>query len=228
MKKAVVTGASRGIGREIVLELVAQGVSVVAVSRNQPALDELAQQNNELISVCAKDISDPDCAEVVSGIVRGPLDILINNAGLLLQGQLGEQTFDNIEKMYRTNVIAPAMLTQGLLPALKKSSSAHIVNIGSMGGFQGTAKFPGLWAYSSSKAALSNMAECWAEELKDTSVRCNCLALGAVNTEMLGEAFPGYEAPVSAEDMGRYIARFAMEGHELFNGKVIPVALGTP
>jgi len=227
MKTAVVTGASRGIGRETALALGKRGIQVCAVSRKAEALERLAQEGDNIIPLAA-DIAAPDCVQHILEALNGSVDILINNAGLLKQGEFGEQTLENLQAMYNTNVFAPAMLTQGLLPTLKKSTAAHIVNIGSMGGFQGTAKFPGLWGYSSSKAALSSMTECWAEELKETNVRCNCLALGAVNTEMLNEAFPGFEAPVSAAQMGQYIAEFALNGHTMYNGKVLPVALGTP
>lgn len=227
MRKAVVTGASRGIGKEVVLAMASAGVEVCAVSRNDKALMELAELHDDIIPL-PMDIASDDAPMRVMNAIGSTIDIIVNNAGLLLQGLFGEQTLSNIEEMYRTNVIAPAMLTQGLLPALKRSQAAHIVNIGSMGGFQGSSKFPGLWAYSSSKAALGNMTECWAEELKETNVKCNCLALGAVKTEMLERAFPGFEAPVSAEQMGRYIARFAIEGHKIFNGKILPVAVSTP
>lgn len=72
------------------------------------------------------------------------------------------------------------------------------------------------------------MSECLAEEWKDTTVRCNCLCLGAVDTDMLREAFPGYVAPVSVGTMGGYIAAFLLDGHNLLNGKVLPLSLSTP
>jgi len=129
---------------------------------------------------------------------------------------------------YNTNVFAPYLLTQSLLPALKKSTHAHIINISSVGGIQGSVKFAGLSAYSSSKGALTILTECLAEEFKDQNIKVNCLALGAVNTEMLAKAFPGYNAPLSAAEMGNYVTWFAENGHHYFNGKIIPVALSTP
>jgi NAD(P)-dependent dehydrogenase (short-subunit alcohol dehydrogenase family) len=109
-----------------------------------------------------------------------------------------------------------------------KKNKAHIVNISSMGGFQGTSKFPGLSAYSSSKAALSGLTECLAEELKDKNIAVNCLAIGAVQTEMLAKAFPGYKAPLSAKQMAEFICNFSLTGHLYFNGKIIPVSSTTP
>jgi NAD(P)-dependent dehydrogenase (short-subunit alcohol dehydrogenase family) len=129
---------------------------------------------------------------------------------------------------YRTNVFAPYLLIQAVLPLLKNSNNPHIINISSVGGIQGSVKFAGLSAYSSSKGALTILTECLAEELKEINIKVNCLALGAVNTEMLAQAFPGYKAPLSAAEMGNYITWFAENGHQYFNGKIIPVALSTP
>jgi NAD(P)-dependent dehydrogenase (short-subunit alcohol dehydrogenase family) len=97
-----------------------------------------------------------------------------------------------------------------------------------MGGFQGAAKFPGLSAYSSSKAALAGLTECLAEELKSKNISVNCLAIGAVQTEMLAKAFPGYKAPLKPNQMAEFICNFALTGHTYFNGKIIPVASTTP
>ena len=106
--------------------------------------------------------------------------------------------------------------------------NAHIVNIGSMGGFQGSAKFKGLSLYSSSKGALAILSECLAEELKERKIFVNCLALGSAQTEMLSEAFPGYHAPLTAREMAGFVVDFATRGHRWFNGKVLPVAVSTP
>jgi NAD(P)-dependent dehydrogenase (short-subunit alcohol dehydrogenase family) len=97
-----------------------------------------------------------------------------------------------------------------------------------MGGFQGSAKFKGLSAYSSSKSALAGLTECLAEELKEKNIAVNCLAIGAVQTEMLNKAFPGYQAPLKANEMAAFISEFAVNGHKYFNGKIIPVSSSTP
>jgi 3-oxoacyl-[acyl-carrier protein] reductase len=97
-----------------------------------------------------------------------------------------------------------------------------------MGGIQGSSKFPGLAAYSSSKGALITLTEMLAEEYKESNISFNALALGAVQTEMLAEAFPGYQASTTAREMARFIADFALNGHQFFNGKVLPVAHSTP
>jgi short-subunit dehydrogenase len=97
-----------------------------------------------------------------------------------------------------------------------------------MGAFQGSAKFPELAAYASSKTALCNFTEVYAEENKDGNIQMNCLCLGAVQTEMLAEAFPGYIAKISAEEMADFISDFAINKGLFFNGKIIPVSNSTP
>jgi NAD(P)-dependent dehydrogenase (short-subunit alcohol dehydrogenase family) len=141
---------------------------------------------------------------------------------------MGAHSRLELTELFALNVVAPLELTQALVDELDGDPPGHVVHIGSMGGFQDSAKFPGLVAYSSSKAAMACMAQCLAEEFKERGIRSNCLALGAVDTAMLREAFPGYTAPVDAARMGAYVARFLLEGHALYNGKVLPVALGTP
>jgi NAD(P)-dependent dehydrogenase (short-subunit alcohol dehydrogenase family) len=97
-----------------------------------------------------------------------------------------------------------------------------------MGGVQGSLKFPGLSAYSSSKGAVITMTELWAEEFKETGPLFNVLALGAVQTEMLEEAFPGYQAPTTALEMATYIKDFSLTGNKLYNGKLLQVSSSTP
>jgi NAD(P)-dependent dehydrogenase (short-subunit alcohol dehydrogenase family) len=103
-----------------------------------------------------------------------------------------------------------------------------VVSISSIGGIQGSVKFAGLSAYSSSKGALITLSELLAEEYKEKGIAFNVLAIGAVNTEMLQEAFPGYMAPISAVEMADYIFNFALTANQYQNGKVIQVSSSTP
>jgi NAD(P)-dependent dehydrogenase (short-subunit alcohol dehydrogenase family) len=159
--------------------------------------------------------------------VLGPLHGLINNAGLLINKPFRELSPEDWQAMFAVNVFGVAEMIRALLPVFT-NDGGHILNVGSMGGFQGSAKFPGLSAYSASKAALASLTECLAEELKNDKIAVNCLALGAVQTEMLETAFPGFQAPVSSEEMGRLLAWFIRQGHTFFNGKVLPVSVSTP
>jgi NAD(P)-dependent dehydrogenase (short-subunit alcohol dehydrogenase family) len=97
-----------------------------------------------------------------------------------------------------------------------------------MGGFQGSVKFSGLTAYSSSKFAIAGLTELLAEEFKNENISFNCLAIGAAQTKMLEKAFPGYQAPVSGKEMADFIFNFATQQSKFINGKVIPVSVTTP
>lgn len=224
----LVTGASRGVGAATVQALVhAHGARVIAIARDG---DRLASSVAGI--ACERVVADVGTAEgralVVQAVAGRPVRALVNNAGLFRSRPFGAWSMADLEEVFRVNAHAPLLLVQDLLPMLAAAAPAHVVNIGSMGGVQGSAKFPGLVGYSASKAALACVAECIAEELKERGVRCNCLSLGAVDTEMLREAFPGYQAPVTADQVGAFVARFALEAHKLLNGKVIPLALSTP
>jgi 3-oxoacyl-[acyl-carrier protein] reductase len=228
----LVTGSSKGIGFEITKKFASMpGMLVVAVSRNTSSLERLVKEiSAHTVLPLKADLNDPEDIKriynTLSKIDR-PLDILINNAGHIVNKPFEKISARELQQVYSTNVFAPFMLIQKLLPLFNQSSS-HIVNISSMGGFQGSAKFPGLTAYSSSKAALSGLTECLAEELKPRNISVNCLALGAVQTEMLQRAFPGYDAPLKAHKMAEFICEFALSGHHFFNGKILPVSSTTP
>jgi len=154
------------------------------------------------------------------------IDILINNAGVLVNKPFAKLLETDFVEMLQSNFIGHVRMIQNLFHLMPQGS--HILNIGSMGGYQGSAKFSGLAAYSASKAALHNLTECLAQEFAEQGIKVNCLALGSAQTEMLEKAFPGYESPVMAFEMGKYIADFALNGNRFFNGKILPVAVSTP
>lgn len=226
-KTIVVVGASRGIGKSIVDQLaINPDHRILALSRNVEKMEEsFATFSN--VSVEKLDLNGTavrsECEQLFSGLDQ--IDILINNAGLLVNKPFSELTHEDIQSCYQVNVIGVMQTVQAALP---KMNTAHVVNISSVGGFQGSVKFPGLSAYSTSKAALCSFTELFAEEYKETSIKMNCLCLGAAQTEMLEEAFPGYQAPVSAEKMAGYIVNFALTADQWMNGKIIPVSLSTP
>ena len=226
MANVIITGASRGIGFEL-CRLFSEGHHEVwALSRNIKPLTEGAFKG---VAPVAFDISqEADIQEFqkkleASGVL---VDILIHNAGSLINKPFRDTTHSDFESVYAVNVFGVARLTQAVIPFM--DPKGHVVTISSMGGVQGSAKFPGLAAYSSSKGAVITLTELLAEEYKETGPAFNVLALGAVQTEMLEEAFPGYQAPLTAGEMAAYIKNFAMEGHRWFNGKVLPVSKSTP
>jgi len=228
----IITGASKGIGFELMKQFANSGYLVIAVSRNVTSIQKFVK-SGDIVNVMpvAADISKAAGIKKVyqsCKVLNKPISILINNAGQILVKPFQKITEKEIQSVYQTNVFGPFLLIQSLLPLMGKKSKTHIVNISSMGGFQGSAKFAGLSAYSSSKTALVGLTECLAEELKSTSISINCLAIGAVQTEMLSKAFPGYKAPLKANQMAEYIKEFAVSGSKFYNGKVLPVSSTTP
>ncbi|MEO6304862.1 MAG: SDR family oxidoreductase [Bacteroidia bacterium] len=229
----LITGASKGIGFEMVKQLSEdQNTLVIAVSRNLEPLTKFVNQKNThtVLPVKADITKATDQKKIVKTLktLGLKIDILINNAGEIVNKPFEKITAKELQSVYTTNVFGPFTLIQTLLPFFNKKNKTHIVNISSMGGFQGSSKFPGLSAYSSSKSALSGLTECLAEELKPKNISVNCLAIGAVQTEMLAKAFPGYKAPLKANEMAKFICNFALTGHSYFNGKIIPVSSTTP
>lgn len=225
-KNVVITGTSRGIGFELAKLFAEEGNQVLALSRNEIPCSEL---NNSNITAFSCDISNDEQISNAAAFVKehwSQVDILINNSGMLISKPFAELSSKDFEEVYKVNVFGVVALTKALLPYLKPKS--HVVNISSMGGVQGSVKFPGLSAYSSAKGAVITLTELLAEEYKETGPSFNVLALGAVQTEMLAEAFPGYEAPHSAEEMAAYIKNFALTGHTFYNGKIMQVSNSTP
>jgi short-subunit dehydrogenase len=224
-KNIIITGTSRGIGYEMALQFAKAGYQVLAISRKTPQI--LIEHEN--ITCLPIDISNENQLLQVGEFVSKTwkkVDVLIHNAGSLLHKNFTEITTQEFQNIYKVNVFAVAELTKICIPFMEKGS--HVVTISSMGGIQGSMKFAGLSAYSSSKGAVITLSELLAEEYKENGIAFNVLALGSVNTEMLQEAFPGYEAPLSAKEMADYIYNFALTGNKYYNGKVLQVSSTTP
>lgn len=228
----IVTGGSRGIGREVVLSLAADKDNQILVTgRNEVTLKELQLEClNENVSYLVMDISkivqekEPVMDQIYNRFSK--VDILINIAGLLVVSDFMKLTDQEARNMMETNFFGPAAFIQLLVPLMPEGS--HVVNISSMGGFQGSSKYRGLSFYSASKAALSCLSECLAVELAETGISVNCLALGSVQTEMFKSAFPGFKAPLGPMEIAQFISYFAVNGNKFFNGKVLPVAVNNP
>lgn len=225
MKNIIITGTSRGIGNELALKFANEGHNVLAISRKTCA--NLAKHEN--VTCLSVDLSNEnellDIANFLSSTWK-QVDIIINNAGAIINKPFAQTRVEDFRRIYEVNVFGIVSLTQIALPYLKKGS--HVVTISSMGGIQGSMKFAGLSAYSSSKGAVVTLAELLSEEYKERGISFNVLALGSVQTEMLNEAFPGYKAPLSAAEMASYIKDFSLTGNKFFNGKVLQVSSSTP
>jgi len=225
-KNIIITGTSRGIGFELVQLFANQGHNILALSRNAIPVNNLQLDNVRAFSFDLCESSQYQNVEKFLKKEWEEVDILINNAGALLNKPFAKTTFNDFSRIYQTNVFGVAELTRTVVPFMKKNS--HVITISSMGGIQGSTKFPGLAAYSSSKGAVITLMELLAEEHKETGPQFNTLALGAVQTEMLEEAFPGFEAPLSAREMAEYVQDFAINGNKYYNGKVLQVSSSTP
>jgi NAD(P)-dependent dehydrogenase (short-subunit alcohol dehydrogenase family) len=225
MKNIIITGTSRGIGYELALQFANAGHQVLALSRNTPqAL--IDHQNITCLSIDLSKEKDLHQIEKFLSATWKKVDAIVHNAGSLLLKPFDEITATEFENIYKVNVFGVANLTRVCLPFLQKGS--HVVTISSMGGIQGSMKFAGLSAYSSSKGAVITLSELLAEEYKERGIAFNVLALGSVQTEMLAEAFPGYQAPLSAKEMADYIYDFTLTGNKYYNGKVLQVSSSTP
>jgi short-subunit dehydrogenase len=234
----MITGASRGIGFELVRYFAGmKNIQVLALTRQKvrlhallsETLDKTEFEHLHIIDFHAEEfLTKPEQYRVRLPKEIDHIDVLINNAAKLIKKSFVDTSASEAETLFRVNCIAPAMLIKAFIPLMKGYDTSHVVNIGSMGGFQGSKKFSGMAWYSASKSALACLTECLNEELHDSGIALNCLALGAVQTEMLAEAFPGYDAPVQPREMAEFIGSFALQGHKYLRGKVIPVALSNP
>jgi NAD(P)-dependent dehydrogenase (short-subunit alcohol dehydrogenase family) len=226
----VINGGTRGIGKEVVIRLSRiVDNQLLVTGRNAGLLKELSDLSGN-IHIMVLDLSDIDryAEELKNSVLTnlGSIDIIINIAGLMIPKDFMEINDDDAHAMMETNFFGPASAIRILKPFIKEGG--HIVNISSMGGYQGSSKYRGLSYYSASKAALACLTECLSVEFSESGIKVNCLALGSVQTEMLEQAFPGYKAPVTASEMAEFISDFALKGHRYFNGKILPVAISNP
>lgn len=221
----LVTGASRGIGRELCLQFAALGHKVLAVSRNESKLKGLAEANDNILPLAA-DINNWESASKVILKECQQIDVLIHNAAAFINKPFREMRLEDMQSLYHTNVYTPYFLTQNLLPALSKGS--QVLAVSSIGGIGGSLKFPGLSVYSSSKGALNILVECLATELAEEGIAVNGLALGSSATEMFKAAFPDLEAASEPQEMAKFILNFAISSNGLVNGKVLPVSSSNP
>ena len=227
----LISGVSRGIGRSLVEHCCNSNefTKVIGVTRNATALDDLEALYDNFKGI-PFDLHNGNFSEL-NNLLRqevDSLDFVVNNAGALVNKPFLEWESEDFDKVYGVNIIGASKLLQITIPLMEESKEAHVLNISSIGGVQGSAKFPGLSGYSSSKGALQVLTECLAEEYKDQGISFNCISLGAVQTEMLQEAFPGYQAPVQPDDMARFIKNTLLSAHKIYNGKNLCASKSTP
>lgn len=221
MKTVIITGAGKGIGFETTKNILNEfhDTKVIAISRNVVQLEKIESKNLQIIK--ADLVTQFEF--VLSEIGNQKIDGLLNNAAVLIKKNIHQLTYKDFEDIYRINVFVPFNLSTRLSKQFNKS--AHIVNIGSMGGFENSIKFPEMLFYSSSKAALHCLSQCLSVEFKDLDIKVNCLSIGSAETEMVKIAFPSYTPPISGKSISKFISWFLFNGQIYFNGQIIPVAL---
>ena len=193
-KTALVTGASKGIGRAIALAYAAKGANVALVARSEDALNVLAAQIGELAREAlpiAADLGDEAEIKRVAATVLerfNRVDILVNNAGII-HPMIDLVDFDPglWRRVIDVNLIGPALLTGAVLPSMIDRGSGTVINVSSIGGRKGSA---GRTAYRAAKSALINLTESVAAEAKPHGINVNCICPGPVDTEGFREAYP--------------------------------------
>lgn len=228
----IINGGSKGIGKETALFMSKDANNqIIITGRSEQELTSVADRAaNQNITILPLDLSiiDQNHEEIKNKVLNRfeRVDILINNAGYLVVKDFMKFTYNEAREIMETNFFGPATFIRLVSPVMQRGS--HIINISSMGGFQGSSKYKGLSYYSASKAALANLTECLAVEFIEEGISVNCLALGSVQTEMFENAFKGFQAPLKPDLMAEFISYFALHGNKFFNGKILPVAVSNP
>jgi NAD(P)-dependent dehydrogenase (short-subunit alcohol dehydrogenase family) len=193
MKTAVVTGASKGIGKVIALKLASLGYSLAIVGRNEKQLADLKSEIEKSGVSCLAleaDLTDEKAPQrIIEGTIShfGRLDLLINNAGSAQSADILETDTATWNSVFTVNARAPFFLCKAAIPHLRKSENPVIINIGSVVGFKG---YEGQAAYSSSKHALAGFTKALAKEVQDDGIQVHLISPGGVNTEMIREMRP--------------------------------------
>jgi 3-oxoacyl-[acyl-carrier protein] reductase len=211
-RTALVTGASRGIGREIARAYVAEGARVVVTGRDTGALDALVAELGDVAHAVPGDLAAPETPDglIAATLARfGALDLLVNNAGAIHPARdLVDFAPQDWRAVLEVNLVAPAMLVRAAVPAMRKAGRGHIINVSSIGGRKGAR---GRSAYRASKAALINLTESLAAELAKDGIQVNCICPGVVNTEGYRDLMASRGLPPLAHAMeAREIAEVAL------------------
>ncbi len=193
-KTAVVTGGGAGIGRQLVLELLARGASVAALDMSQEALAETAKiASTDRLTTHQVNVTDRDGVESLADtLTKSGVDLVINNAGVIQPFvRVNDLTYDQIDRMIQVNFYGVVYVTKAFLPHLLTRPEAHIANVSSMGGFL---PVPGQAIYGASKAAVKLMTEALYAELLDTNVGVSVVMPGAVDTDIAKHSGVNIEA----------------------------------
>ena len=193
MQTAIVTGASKGIGKAIVLKLAELQYNLVVVGRTAQLLSQLKSEIEEEGGRCHAIEADLEDEHAPAHIIKeavshfGQIDVLVNNAGMAHSGAIAETDNENWDRVHAVNARAPFFLCKAAIPFLKKSTNPVIINMGSVVGFKGYANQA---AYASSKHALTGFTKVLAKEVQEDGIKVHLISPGGVNTEMVREMRP--------------------------------------
>ncbi|HEY8431165.1 MAG TPA: SDR family oxidoreductase [Sandaracinaceae bacterium] len=235
-RTALITGASRGLGRALALELARRGATVVAVARDRPALEDVVgtiRAAGGRAHAIDADVGAPDAAARIAGAaaaMAGPIDVLVHNAstlGPVPLVPLSDTREEDFDEALRVNLIASFRLTRALVGSMVQRGAGTIVHVSSDAAVEA---YPRWGAYGASKAALDHLSRTWAAELDGTGVRVFAVDPGEMDTKMHADAMPDVDPATLArpEDVARRIARLiespalAPNGARVLASKVQP------
>ncbi|MBJ6143226.1 SDR family oxidoreductase [Hymenobacter sp. BT559] len=225
MPTALITGASRGIGRELALGLARRGYDLLLVARSENQLQTLADEvqatHQRQAQVLALDLTELTAASQVatwaSQHAPSGLAVLVNNAGYGLWGRFEQLNLEEQLNMLQLNLTLPVQLTYALLPQLRQASRGYILNVASTAAYQAV---PSLTVYAASKAFVLSFSRGLRYELKDTSISVTCLSPGATTTDFTSRAGMGAELQAVANKVSMTPAAVAAAGLQaLFAGE---------
>ncbi|HJT16305.1 MAG TPA: SDR family oxidoreductase [Thermoanaerobaculia bacterium] len=223
---AIVTGASSGIGRSTAEMLVERGARVAVFARSAGKLKALAKKYDDRMLAVAGDVSDPDSVERLFSETEarfGKCDILINDAGTYVTKRIEKMSDRDWDRVFAVNVRGAFLTTRRAVKSMIPRRSGTIVNVSSISGVPGPEKFPGFSAYCASKAALIGFSEQLATELREHSIRVNCVSPGSVDTAMWAAVSGGSPADMTPPEVAEVILFLASERSRPINGQNIHV-----
>lgn len=208
MLRALITGASSGIGKDIAIELAKRNYDLVLVSRDIDKLNKVKEQiNNVQVEVISKDLSiEQNCIDLFEQLKNEKIDILINNAGFGLFGEFADVSLEKELSMIKTNITATHILTKLFLQKMKKENSGYILNVASIAGFM---PGPLMSAYYATKAYVVRLTQAIKEELKNekSNVKVGVLCPGPVDTNFNKVAGVSFNLPALSS---KYVAKYTV------------------
>lgn len=228
---ALITGGGRGIGAATAQALARKGAHVVIASRSAAELDATVLQLRAAglaASARVLDVADEAAVDAVFSDIAatlGRLDILVNNAAILLSAPFASMTMADWDRLMAVNLRGAVLCArQAFRLMMVQAHGGSLVNVSSLGGIANTAKFPGYAAYTVSKFALSGLTEALAAEGKAHGIRVNAVAPGAVDTAMLRQAAPHLRTRTGPAEIARIIAFLCDPGESgCMTGAILPI-----